>query len=104
MEFVLKYWVEFGFGILTAGLGGVYSKIRRYTSEQYAVKLGIQALLRNEIIQIYNKCVEKEYCPIYSLENIEAMYLQYKALGGNGTITELVERVRNMPSDKKRED
>lgn len=98
LEFVLKYWTEVGFGLVSTAMGIMYKKIKGYNKEQYAIKLGIQALLRNEIIQIYNRNLDKGYCPIYALENVEAMYKQYTALGGNGAVCELVERIRNMPS------
>lgn len=66
-----------------------------------AVGFGVQALLRDRIIQAYNHYTEKGYCPIYGLENVEEMYRQYHALGGNGTITELVERVKELPTQPK---
>ena len=68
-----------------------------------AVGLGVQALLRDRIIQAYNHYIEKGYCPIYALENVEEMYRQYHALGGNGAITELVERVKELPTQPKGE-
>ena len=70
-------------------------------SEQDAVKLGIQALLRDRIIQTYNHYSAKGYCPIYGLENAESMYLQYHALGGNGAITKLLEALRELPTESK---
>lgn len=38
------------------------------------------------------------------MENVEAMYKQYHALGGNGTITELVERLKEMPTEPRKEE
>ena len=65
--------------------------------------MGSRPLLRDRIIQAYNHYTEKGYCPIYGLENVEEMYRQYHALGGNGTITELVERVKELPTQPKGE-
>jgi len=36
--------------------------------------------------------------PIYARENIEQLYAQYTNLGGNGTITELMNKLRAMPT------
>ena len=40
----------------------------------------------------------KEYIPIYAMENIGEMYKAYHRLGGNGTITKLVEELKKLPS------
>lgn len=65
-----------------------------------AVALGVQALLRDRIIQAYNHYQDKGFCPIYGMENVQALYLQYHNLGGNGTITELVEKLKSMPTEQ----
>jgi hypothetical protein len=105
VEFIIKYWLEFGFGLITLGLTASVrhfnkqDKIRK--AEQDAIKKGIQALLRNEIIDQYNKYMDKGYMPIYAMENVEAMYKQYKALDGNGTIKELYEELQELPHRKE---
>lgn len=102
-EWILKYWLEVLFGIISSGLFAGYKKLAGKLKEQDAIKFGIQALLRDRIIQSYNHYQEKGYCPIYALENINALYTQYHALGGNGTVTELVDRLKDMPSEKRKE-
>ena len=67
-----------------------------------AVALGVQALLRDRIIQAYNHYQEKGCCPIYGMENVLAMYKQYHNLGGNGAITELVEKLKELPTEAPR--
>lgn len=103
LDFILRYWVEFLFGIVAALLTAWYrrlsTRIRKQVQKQDAVGLGVQALLRDRIIQAYNHYSEKGYCPIYGMENVQEMYRQYHALGGNGTITELVERLKDMPTE-----
>lgn len=105
IEFIIKYWLEFGFGIiafaLTAFAKYFWNQNKARKSEQNAVKLGIQALLRNGIIEQYNKYMDKKYIPIYAMDNVEAMYKQYHALGGNGTITELYEDLKELPHRKE---
>lgn len=106
-EWLLRYWLEVIFGIIIAGLGccfkALQSKFKGANAEQEAIKLGIQALLRDRIIQSYNKHIEIGYMPIYALENVEAMYVQYHNLGGNGTITKLMTTIRDLPTEKKGE-
>lgn len=107
-DFVLQYWMQVGFGVLFTSLAGVANhtkiKIKQVSKEQDSIKLGIQALLRDRIIQSYNKHMDLGYIPIYALENLNAMYNEYHNLGGNGTITGLVEELRNLPKEDKRKD
>lgn len=102
-DWIIKYWIEVLFSLIIAGLGAVYKKLISKSREQDAIKLGIQALLRDRIIQSYNHYQDKGHCPIYALDNVTALYKQYHALGGNGTVTELVERLKDMPSEQRRE-
>lgn len=65
-----------------------------------AMENGVLALLRNCIISRYNHYMEHGYIPIYGLENVENMYLAYHDLGGNGTVTKLVEELKKLPTEK----
>jgi hypothetical protein len=104
-DFVLRYWLEIVFGIIVAVLTGIYRcayrKVLKRLAENDAVKNGVQALLRDRIVQTYNHYQEREECPIYALENAESLYKEYHALGGNGTITRLMEELRNLPRAKR---
>lgn len=104
-QFIAKYWLEFGFGLISTALVSMFKhfqkqdKIRK--AEQEAIKKGIRALLRDRIIEQYNKYMEREYIPIYALESVAAMYEEYHALGGNGTITQLYEELQELPHRKE---
>jgi hypothetical protein len=93
-EFIMEYWIVFAFGLITSGFVWVFKQFK-------AFKLGLQAILRNSIIEQYNKYFEKEYIPIYAMENVTAMYKEYHALGGNGTITKLYEELLELPHRKE---
>lgn len=101
-EWILRYWIEALFGIITACLAVGYKKLCSKIKEQDCIKLGVQALLRDRIVQSYNHYMEKRYCPIYALENVIALYVQYHALGGNGAVTELVEKLKDLPTETKK--
>lgn len=100
-DFILRYWVEVVFsGVLFLfGLG--FKKFNRKLKEQEAIKGGVQAILRDRIISSYNQYMEKGYCPIYARDNVTKLYEQYHNLGGNGTVTHLVEELENLPTDKR---
>jgi cell division protein FtsL len=105
-DFLMKYWGEALFMLITSVAVAAYRKLSRKitdkSKEQDAIKLGIQALLRDRIIQSYNHYMERGYCPIYAMENVNALYVQYHALGGNGTITELMEKLKELPTEIKK--
>ena len=88
-------------GALTAVMGVAWKRLSVRVKRQDAVGLGVQALLRDRIIQAYNHYTEKGCCPIYALENVEELYRQYHALGGNGTITKLYDQIRELPTEPK---
>lgn len=89
--------------MLVAIIEAVASKERKKAKVEFrkneAVIIGVQSLLRDRIIQAYNHYMEKEYIPIYGLENVLNMYKAYHDLDGNGTITKLVETMKEMPTD-----
>lgn len=105
LEFIMKYWVEVAFTIITSGIGLGYRRlilrIQENSRKQEAVEEGIQALLRDRIIQAYTGCMDKGYCPIYAMEDINALYAQYHALGGNGMVTGLLEKIKELPTEKE---
>lgn len=70
-------------------------------AEHDAIVNGLQALLRNELIDAYNHYEEKGELPIYAMENIQKMYDAYHNLGGNGTITKLYNKLQKLPQGKE---
>lgn len=82
---------------LTAALTQLNYRIKQKILEQDALKNGMQAILRDRIIQCYNHYIAKGYLPFYAMENVTSMYDAYHALGGNGAVTEIYEKMLKMP-------
>lgn len=103
-EIFVKYWVEWVFGIVAAALTAAYTRlskrVKAYRAKQDAIEQGMQALLRDRIIQAYNHYTDKGFCPIYGRQNVESLYNAYHALGGNGTITELYNKLKSLPTEE----
>ena len=104
VDFIVKYWLEVAFGLIVACLTALYRKLSKQMVEQRvkqkAVEDGMQALLRDRIIGAYNHyAVDRGYCPVYGKENVDAMYSAYHALGGNGTITHLKQKIDALPTE-----
>ena len=96
MDFIIKYWIEFVLVGLTSGIA--------YAIKQYiGLKFGVQALIRNELVRIYETRTQEGYCPTYIKETVEDMYVNYHKLGGNGMVTKMVNKIYDLPNERKRE-
>ena len=100
-DFIVQYWMEFALGVLASGITIafkiLFGRIKKWKDEQDCVKEGVIALL---YIRIYDECqrlIERGYVTETDLRNIECLYKAYHELGGNGTGTELYERVMDLP-------
>ena len=83
IDFIVKYWIEFLFGLIISGMGVMAKLMYNQHLKNKAIDKGVEALLRNGIVQTYNKWSERGYCPIYARENATRMYEPYHILGGN---------------------
>lgn len=91
----------FGSGVLVS-IGSYFLKRFKDNEEQTtALKLGVQALLRDRLIHEYNKYIHLGYAPIYAKENFENMWKQYHNLGVNGVMDEIHETFKDLPTEKK---
>lgn len=72
-----------------------------YLYRQYiATRKGIRALLRADLIRLYNKYHDElGYCPIYVKQSLEDEYQQYHALKGNGVGTNLYNALMALPTE-----
>lgn len=60
------------------------------------LKNGVCALLRVQLIEYHDKYIAEGKIPHYVHENYESMYKAYHELGGNGTITAMYEKVKQL--------
>ena len=85
--------------IAGAVISYLFALYRAKKRENDALRAGVQALLRDRIIQAYNHYVcEKGWVPIYAKESIDACYKSYEALGDNGVIDSLMEQLNELPN------
>lgn len=85
--------------IAGAVISYIFALYRAKKRENDALRAGVQALLRDRIIQAYNHYVcEKGWVPIYAKESIDACYKSYEALGDNDVIDSLMEQLNELPN------
>lgn len=87
----------------------LFALYRAKKKENNALKAGLQALLRDRIIQAHNHYVQdKGWIPIYAKESIDACYRSYEALGDNGVIDNLMQQINELqnypPKNRGEED
>ena len=100
-EFVAKYWLEFVFGIiaagLTAGYGRISKRLKEEKSRSTAIENGVRDILRMQILDTYERCKVGGTITVSRKDAIDSAYNSYHALGGNGTITQVHNELMGMP-------
>lgn len=93
-----EYSVHLTLGVVVSSVVVLF---RRYK----ALNDGIASLLRNSIIVQCERFLEKGELPTHNRDNIEKMYEAYhNGLGQNGSVTSLIEQVRELPPHKSYEE
>lgn len=104
-EWVVKYWVEWVFGLVTGGIAvycrHIAKQIRKEREEQKALRDGMRSLLRRQIIADCEQAARDGYCETKMKDTINDMYTAYHALGGNGVVSRLKEQTMNLPVIKE---
>lgn len=62
-----------------------------------AIKEGMQAVLRDRIIQMASFCINQGHTQVYMVENMTHMFTAYRALGGNGAVKYLYGQFMALP-------
>lgn len=78
--------------LLAAGAKYILTQIK-------GIKLGVQALLRAQMIAEYNKWEERGYAPIYARQNFDNCWEHYHNLGANGVMDDLHKKFLQLPTD-----
>lgn len=63
----------------------------------HAIKKGIQALLRDRLIQGYKYYSHQGFADVNDRANMENVYVQYHALGANGVMDDLRKKFLELP-------
>lgn len=70
-------------------------------AQNKAIMLGVQAFLRDRLLQGYRHYIAKGWADYDDRENMENIYKQYHALGANGIMDDMRAQFRNLPSQPK---
>ena len=104
IDYFAEHWIEGMFTLLTACVGYLIKRLHAQRKEYKAIAEGVQSLLRESIVQNYNKYSDKGFCPIYAKESIKRVYKAYTALGGNDVAESLYKKILEKPEEGDKKD
>ena len=70
-------------------------------AQNKAIMLGVQAFLRDRLLQGYRHYITKGWADYDDRENLENISTQYHALGANGIMDDMRAQFRNLPSQPR---
>ena len=97
LEFLRQNWgwmLSFGTFIF-GGFGYLFGQLR-------ALKRGVQAMLRAQMIAEFNRWSEKGWAPLYARENFDNLWVQYEKLGKNGVMQDIRGKFLALPAREQR--
>lgn len=86
LEFLRQYWVLITFFVGEIGALIVFAK--------YVID-AVKCLLRNDILNIYDRCKDNKKITKYQLQSVHLSYSIYKKLKGNSFIDEIMEEIKD---------
>ncbi len=85
LGFLKEYWVLITFFVGEIAALLIFAK--------YVVE-AVKCLLRNDILNIYDKCKDKKEITMYQLQSVNLSYAIYKKLKGNSFIDEIMGEIK----------
>lgn len=94
LKIFLSWLIPFVCGtVLSSIVAYIVSKKKRLTS----LEVGVQCLLRAEIIRDHKEYMQKGAIPLYAKEALVKEYNAYHSLGGNDVATGLYQDMMQLP-------
>lgn len=86
INYIKEYWVLITFFLGEVGVVWVFIQ---------SIRKGIKCTLRNDILDIFDRCKDKQEITHYQLQSIKYSYDVYKKLKGNSFVDDIVEKVND---------
>ena len=103
LAFITSHWVEWLFAgvsaLLALGYRSISERLKEEHAKNEAIAEGVQSLLRESLVDNFNKYSDRGFCPIYAKETLKKTYQAYSNLGGNDVAKELYHKLLQMPSE-----
>lgn len=102
-DFIIKYWIEFVFGLIVAGLSAAYAhlakKLKAERMKNQAIENGLRGILRIQILDTYDRCIaDGNRISVSRKDAVVSIYQSYCAMGDSvdDTIKQLYEEIVHM--------
>lgn len=99
-EIIMKVILTIVGFIVTGLLGYLTAKVKLYKQKDKTQEEALKCLLRSTITSKYYVYSELGAIPVYEKENLMYMYEQYKVMGGNSYISNLMQGLKELPIKK----
>lgn len=99
-EIILKIVLTVLGFIITSLLGYLTAKVKEYRKKDKTQEEALKCLLRSAITSKYYVYTEIGEIPQYEKENLVYMFEQYKNMGGNSYINQIMVEISNLPIKK----
>lgn len=99
-EIVMKTVLTVVGFVVTGSLGYLVAKVKEYKRKDNNQEKALKCLLRSAITSKYYVYTEFGEIPHYEKENIAYMYEQYKAMGGNSYIDNIMRELNTLAVKK----
>ena len=83
--------------VISKKLNTADAKAEQAKRETAAIAEGVKALLRDRLLQGYKHYIEKGWADMDDRSNLDNVWRQYHALGGNGDMNDLRRTFRHLP-------
>lgn len=87
--------------LITYILINTYKAFKKVKIYILAIGNGVKVTLSDRIYQAHKYHMKNGYCSFNDLKHVENLYEQYHNLGGNGSITKLMDDIRALPVHEK---
>ena len=102
MEMIVGLVIRWAIPVACAAVTGwAAAQVRATHARDCALQMGVLALLRDRLYQAHSKYTAEGEFPIHARENVEELYKCYTALGGNGTVKNLVHEMNVLPTARR---
>jgi hypothetical protein len=99
-EIIIKIILTIVGFIITGLLGYLTAKVKEYRKKDKTQEEALKCLLRSAITSKYYVYTEIGEIPQYEKENLVYMFEQYKNMGGNSYINQIMVEISNLPIKK----
>lgn len=93
---VLKHYLEKG----NNNLKDINNALNEIKGLAQKTADGTRTITKYRLLKDMNELIERGYVTLKEVRDITALYHSYKALEGNGVVTEMFERFKSLPIEK----